>query len=91
MHWGSASAARFRGSEPGVASAEPRVYGHTHKQGKLLLRRLMRIKWTVVHTVRRIDEVNDYLAHTIFLLHGHHTSTKFLVASPYTADRGVFR
>ena len=64
MHWGSASAARFRGSEPGVAPAEPRVYGHTYKQGKLLLRLKMRVKLTMVHTVRRIDEVNDHLAHS---------------------------
>ena len=33
MHWGFASATRFCGSEPGVAPAEPRVYGHTYKQG----------------------------------------------------------
>ena len=49
----------------------------------------MRVKWTVVHTVRRIDEVNDYLAR-IFVAWTSY-AYKFLVASPYTADRGVFR
>ena len=29
MHWGSALAARFCGSETGASPAEPRVYGHT--------------------------------------------------------------
>ena len=46
------------GSEPGVAPAQPRVCGHTYKQGTTPT---LAEHETVVHTVRRIDrdEVND--------------------------------
>ena len=83
---GFASATRFGGSEPGVAPAKPRVCGHTCKQGTTPT---LAENETVVHTVRRIDEVNDYLER-IFVAWTSY-AYKFLVASPYTADRGVFR
>ena len=83
---GFASATRFGGSEPGVAPAKPRVYGHTYKQGTTPT---LAENETVVHTVRRMDEVNDYLAR-IFVAWTSY-AYKFLVASPYTADRRVFR
>ena len=44
---------------------------------------------TVVHTVRRMDEVNDYLARVFVAWTSY--AYKFLVASPYTADRRDFR
>eukprot|EP00117_Sycon_ciliatum_P010033 scpid110861/ scgid12088/ len=39
-----ASASSFCDSEPGVAPAKPRVYGHTHKQGTTPTSRKMRVK-----------------------------------------------
>ena len=83
---GFALATRFGVSEPGVAPAKPHVYGHTYKQGTTPT---SAENETVVHTVRRMDEVNDYLAR-IFVAWTSYAYT-FLVASPYTADRRVFR
>ena len=89
MHWGFASATRFGGSEPGVAPAKPRVYGHTCKQGTTptLAENESKVDCGTYGTENRRGL--DYLAR-IFVAWTSY-AYKFLVASPYTVDHGVFR
>ena len=89
MHWGFASATRFGGSEPGVAPATPRVYGHTCKQGTTptLAENESKVDCGTYGTENRRGF--DYLPR-IFVAWTSY-AYNFLVACPYIADRGVFR